>query len=576
MTIPLLPPVQGTPYGLGDLGRMAARTMEQTRSALSPDVGFGMHAHTSGASVTLSNDWPAQLKCFRICGCWKRHAQNVWGGNVKGCFWVCKAIPVIYWRQWKGLSGGEVVPPDSFWQQLPASEAPIPDEIFWVAPNSECCCTEPSSEAFTECPSTDNAPCQETDDWQAMVPPKYGVGNLVWCTYEYDSGVWRVLDAFDGLIQFKLKQPMKGCHTSARADLIGYKCKDEECSCSASGGPCDEPCSTEPSTWEGSCNQHVKARLRQVIRVYDPLGIVNTAFAKHCFKVDTKIITEAKDRIEAEMKQAIECKLDCMMKTAVKLQADRTVGEWHHLMGSCGPTMGMRNWQEIFCVQVKNFTGIALTLFTGHMATAMSKAITRTMALVLSKATHSVIHKNQEAPTGTQGWAKWNPENRHFEVIAYGVCHCNECHPSSCEQGGGGGGGGSGSSSSIEIGSSETTCDSSCEDESTSCVTLEGSEGSRYELPNPYSYVSVPKSISIDCANGTLNVEYCNLVLNCGRLSWDNTRCNTTDDDFCSCCSSDNQVPHAIGPTGELIISSTDVQEQEPNKKVVVIDLFKL
>src|SRR5208283_1272343 len=317
--------------------------------------------------------YQANIQCFRICGCWKRHAKNVWGGDIKGCYWVCKAIPVGYWKQWKGYAGdGSVKIPDSFWQQHTLPAGYVPDEIFWVAPSSECCCTMPSSEAFTECPSADNSPCQEADDWQAMVPPKYGIGNLVWCTYEYDSGVWRVLDAFDGLIQFKLKQPMKGCHTSARADLIGYKCKDEECSCSASGGPCDEPCSTEPSTWEGSCNQHVKARLRQVIRVYDPLGIVNTAFAKHCFKVDTKIITEAKDRIEAEMKQAIECKRGCMGEEAAELHADRTVGAWDHGIVAGGfPTTSTRHWQEEFCVQVKNFTGIALNLLTGHMATAM-------------------------------------------------------------------------------------------------------------------------------------------------------------------------------------------------------------
>jgi len=514
---------------------MAARTMEQTRSALSPDVGFGMHAHTSGASVTLSNDWPAQLKCFRICGCWKRHAQNVWGGNVKGCFWVCKAIPVIYWRQWKGLSGGEVVPPDSFWQQLPASEAPIPDEIFWVAPNSECCCTEPSSEAFTECPSTDNAPCQETDDWQAMVPPKYGVGNLVWCTRDYESGFWRVIDAFDGLIQFKLKQPMKGCHTSARADLIGYKCKDEECSCAASLSPCDDPCLTEPSTWEGSCNQHVKARLRQVIRVYDPLGIVNVAFAKH--------------NIELEMKSLIDCQLDCMMKTAVKLHASRTVGPWHHATGSCGPTMGTREWHEEFCVNISNFTKIALSLFTSRFAQAMDK----------------VGYKNRTAPAGTTGWAKWNPENRHFEVIAYGVCHCNECHPSGSGSAGGGG---------------ETICSSSCEDESASCAYLEGSEGSMYEEPQPYTYVTVPKNISIDCDNGKLLVEYCNLQMRCGKLSWDNTRCNTTPEEFCSCCSCEGEpvTPrgHKKGEEDEFIISSTDATADESKPKVVVIDLLKL
>src|SRR5271157_2127156 len=140
MTIPLLPPIQGTPFGLGDIGRMAARTMEQTRSALSPDVGINMNAITSGNSITLSMQLPARLLCFRICGCWKRHSENVWGGNIKGCFWVCKAIPVAYWKQWKGTNSNGVIPPDSFWQQQQLENTDLPTEIFWVAPGSECCC----------------------------------------------------------------------------------------------------------------------------------------------------------------------------------------------------------------------------------------------------------------------------------------------------------------------------------------------------------------------------------------------------------------------------------------------------
>src|SRR5208283_5240988 len=383
-------PVHGTPiHDISDISQMALSAMAIAQTGITPETTGGMHIHKSSNSLTFSPPYQANIQCFRICGCWKRHAKNVWGGDIKGCYWVCKAIPVGYWKQWKGYAGdGSVNIPDSFWQQHTLPAGYVPNKIFWVAPSSECCCTMPSSEAFTECPSADNAPCQETDDWQAMVPPKYGIGNLVWCIYEYSSGAWRALDAFDGLIQFKLKQPMKGCHTSARADLIGYKCKDEECSCAASLSPCDDPCLTEPSAWEGSCNQHVKARLRQVIRVYDPLGIVNVAFAKH--------------NIELEMKSLIDCQLDCMMKTAVKLHASRTVGPWHHAMGSCGPTMGTREWHEEFCVNISNFTKIALSLFTSRFAQAMDK----------------VGYKNRTAPAGTTGWAKWNPENRHFEVIA--------------------------------------------------------------------------------------------------------------------------------------------------------------
>jgi hypothetical protein len=282
MTMPALPPPHGTQIqSLGQVAAYTAANMEHVRTALAPDAGLNIDVHSAGNSVAFAMRLPAKLCAFRVCGCWSKKGTNVWGGKVTGCYWWCRAVPIAYWKQWKGLHSGVVKPPDSFWQEFQLGSDDVPTKIWWVV-DSNPCCDEPSSHHNTEPPlcgeGHEHHPACGEDEWQGALYPKYGVGQIVWCSLEYGSGEWRVIDAFDNIIMFRLAETLKGCHASALADILDEDCEDGNCEGSSdTSGSFNNPSESSSS---GCQPDNRTLRKTAQIRVYDSIGRVNIDFGQ--------------------------------------------------------------------------------------------------------------------------------------------------------------------------------------------------------------------------------------------------------------------------------------------------------
>ena len=560
-------PVNGTTIeGIGEVAGMALAASARAMAALNPTTN-GMHSMGGSSGSSVIPPYLTNLQSFRICSCWKRREKNVWGGNVKGCYWVCEAIPVGYWREWKGLIGGKVVQPDSFWSIPKTNSHDLTTKIWFAVENSPCCCSSTSGEDTDVCGGTDPE-CEQTD-WQSQVYPRFGIGQIVWCVYEYGAGVWRVIEAYDNIVEFQLQEPMIGCHKSAAAWLLETPCTEKsQCTCASSGSadsPCDTPCEHSPSVSPERCDENPPLRKVANIRVYDPKGIVNTQFTTH--------------NIEHKMK----CQMSCIINEAVKLTAAQGGGgkggcgcitDGHGLNSAppaalgtytaCSPSSGngysncCSNGTWYYYVQTNSgnrivsitnpASGLSLTNYFFNDGSGWEGVGTCTNILIhwgpcsenqgssgscgsgeggytnlcvfistllkntliihdreLEKALKSYTSCNGEAPALTRGWAKYNTATRQFEVISYGYCSCNECncHPLAP---------GSGSGSSSE-------CQETCSGSADACIHLPNIGGTNVKN----TCVSVPRRITFDCTSKKLKVEYCDLCMKCGKLEWSGT-----------------------------------------------------
>lgn len=581
-------PVHGTPInGIGDVARMALHANAAAQRALSP-TNNGTQSMSGSTGSASNTPYLANLMCFRVCSCWRRKEKNVLNGDVIGCYWVADSIPVIYWRKWKGKDGNDkLLPPDSFWQEYVLQEHDLPTEIWWVQPGSSCCCDDNDPGSSTNpavCPSnSENPPCDETDDWQAAIPPKYGVGDYVWCTYEYSSGTWRIIDAYDPIIQFQLAQPMKGCHGSARAYLLADDCEGSFCNSSgslATFGPCGTQLPPSSEECASSCCDDKTLRKRAIIRLHDPRGIVNTAFRKP-WKAPLRCIHPWGDHL-AENIPEILCTYMC--NNQPEFSTDQLADDMAAYMCRHRPivdppggtfcdawpgTPAFDQWISAYlCEYMKQYTGSFTAWLLGeglrkylceymkqYMQTYMTKFMTCFMGSYSDRLAKSIYDSQAgadilppdipprdsgEAPVGTFGWAKYNSVKRRFEVISYGDCKCCGdlpptpqyfCVPPPIDS--------SGSASEPCCGSSEV-CDS-CDCE---CPSSSSQPCSDNDCPWPLPpssdcsgpVILLPRTISVDTATCTLNVQYCEACVQCGQLTWKDDCLTTTESICCPSC----------------------------------------
>ena len=466
-------PIHGQPiHGVGDLADMALSANQMAQQALGANIQ-GMHSQGGGNSLAMVPPFKHNFKCFRICSCWKRQHNNALGGQANGCYWMCEAIEVIHWWDW--ISAGES--PNSHWEQLPQNHPQdYRTPIWWVTQNSRCCCPPPSEAAplGEVCYPGAIAPPSNCGDvpesnWQGDVPPRFGIGDYVWCIYEYSSGYWRILDAQDNIVPFILHEPMIGCHSVAMAALIQYECcEGEGCDCGGSAtGDCDA-CSPSSCPPPSSCNSKPpEAREARLIQLYDPLGIVNVQFGRH--GLDQCEINE------------LDCAIQCSIENALKLTAEVTshqappvssttcvsvpkdvsidcdncelVVEYDDLCIT-GVIPGTREWNAHLCTNLKELLTIGLRLYTRELSDILNR--------------QQKCDMDRTAPTGTFGWAKWNSQRRRWEVVSYGCCPCDECQTSS---------------SSCQPHPVTSSCSSTCGSEVSSCAFMNWDTGSHVKPP---------------------------------------------------------------------------------------------
>ena len=240
-------PVHGTPiHGLDDIASMAMRADAAAGKALSPNLGGGFGGnHGSDGNPTIDLPFLYNRQTFKICSCWRREEKNVYGGDMLGCYWVCDAVPVNHYRNWKWSGTGAIPPPETFWTPEQLAKNDLKTRIWWPISEKPCCDTNESSSASSisnsaafddsSQPSSEKCGCDDTHEWEAANYPKFSEGQWVECFYDYDAGEWRLIDAFDGTIRFQLDEPLIGC-SWANATVIGFECEPCESSVTSSSG----------------------------------------------------------------------------------------------------------------------------------------------------------------------------------------------------------------------------------------------------------------------------------------------------------------------------------------------------
>lgn len=286
-------PIFGTPIrGLGEIAHLAVQAANLSHAALSPDTGSSTHSISGSHSVSLSSDFPTAIACFRICGCWKRKKSKDATGATQGLHWICKATPVEYFVDFANrnsshsssggsgsfagslaaqavsfssfLGGGSnsngdsSQEPETYWQALKPDDNNTPTDIWCIIDgypeHAEKCGNNGSTSGsvsgvgslIAQASTGSQRKEKINKHWQRVLYPKYGVGQWVWCIYDYSASVWRVIDAYDDLVRFILKEPLKACK-QARAEVFGIKCDSPPCGKRGS------------STSSGSSSSHISS-----------------------------------------------------------------------------------------------------------------------------------------------------------------------------------------------------------------------------------------------------------------------------------------------------------------------------
>jgi len=214
--------------GHGPLQRLA----RQVAANATIDVQGGLEADVGTERIHLTGLPPTQLQCFEILDCWRKRNPPPKTGASQGKFWFCNAKPVSYWwGQYEGgsASSGSSAEPEcdltteeessssaassgaggnlhTYWDIQPSDT----QRIFWAVSSPE-----------------------DEGDWQRVLYPQFGIGQWVWCVFDYQSDVWRVLQPYDDLVRFRLKEPLEFCKT-AQAWVVGYPCEEPESESSSS------------------------------------------------------------------------------------------------------------------------------------------------------------------------------------------------------------------------------------------------------------------------------------------------------------------------------------------------------
>ena len=222
-------PIPGTPIrGIGDVNRIASQAAEHARKALSISTGAALRSTISGGVPVLSPRPTSEIACFEICSCWRRRKEKRSIGPTLGVNWTCNAVLVPYWRDG---TDGRAKHPDLYWQRLDIGPHVTPVKLYWSiegppftpdeSSTAEHCADNQGSSGGSGSKnggsgggsgsgsgSGGGGGGEGKHDWQTVLYPKYEIGQWVWCVFDYSAGVWRVIDAYDNLVRFRLKRPM--------------------------------------------------------------------------------------------------------------------------------------------------------------------------------------------------------------------------------------------------------------------------------------------------------------------------------------------------------------------------------
>ena len=202
-------------HGIRELLGYVHRIASRVSADAAIDYGGSVGALAGASGNRLSTPLGAQLRCFEVRGCWKKWNPPPTIGASRGTFWVTDAKPVTYlWdTDWH-----------SHWEC--SENGPVP--IFWAVEDDNKC-----------------------DPWQRVLYPLYGIGQWVWCVFDYEADVWRVIHNYDPIIRFRLIEPMEGC-CHARAYVLGYPCVRCRVTCESSSSPLSSSSSLSASPLSSS------------------------------------------------------------------------------------------------------------------------------------------------------------------------------------------------------------------------------------------------------------------------------------------------------------------------------------
>ena len=285
----LLPPGGTLIRGLGATLGLVGDIAKQVSANATIEMGGELAGNIGPQGIQMAADPPPRLRCFQIRSCWRRHNPPTNAGATRGLFWVCDATPVYYW--WGNAvaeassAPGSSCPPDDVVGGSDAPCSPVtPDASSSGPPGSSAGAlgvqnsqwksyNETTERIFYAVQAPDEAPV-----WQRVLYPSHGIGQWVWCVFDDEADVWRVLHAFDNLVRFRLIEPMVQCGR-ARADALGYGCER----CRPTGPECGELVFTSSDgSWSTSvqpCTCLDGFQKLGRIYVYDPMGILGTALS---------------------------------------------------------------------------------------------------------------------------------------------------------------------------------------------------------------------------------------------------------------------------------------------------------
>jgi hypothetical protein len=183
----LFPPfgtaIQGGAALAGILSRVAEQASENAMIAPSGNLD----AMTGAGGTQVGNGFGTTLQCFEIVSDWKTTNTPNAPGPTRETFWTCTAYPVVYW--WQHLSGNSFWAADSGDAAGDSGDGLTAVNIF-LAPGEKSASALDSG--FSYDGDYDPEDAFDAGDGFATLPQ---IGMWVWCTWDYQADVWRVLAA---------------------------------------------------------------------------------------------------------------------------------------------------------------------------------------------------------------------------------------------------------------------------------------------------------------------------------------------------------------------------------------------
>ena len=227
-----LPPPGTVVRGLSGALSLVREVADHAAFARQMEVTGGLETEEGGLGTDITQQAAPQIQCFEITGCWRKRNRPPKTGASQGRFWWCSAKPVIYW--W-----GEAESASSS-SSASSLECDLTQEAAEEESSASSGDVGADLHSYWDCSENDETRIfwavsspEDKNDWQRVLYPQFGIGQWVWCVFDYQSDVWRVLQPYDDLVRFRLKEPLEFCKT-AQAWVVGYPCEEPESESSSS------------------------------------------------------------------------------------------------------------------------------------------------------------------------------------------------------------------------------------------------------------------------------------------------------------------------------------------------------